>query len=560
MIQDTQGRRSMKNVLPKYTCFIILLLLATIFLFAALEVLLALTPPIARDVLIHHLAIPKLWLMHGGFYETPWAVYSYYPMNLDLLYLAPLYFGNDIVPNFIHLSFSLGTAVLIYLYLKSKVGLLAALLGAAAFISLPIVVRMSTTAYVDFGLVFFSTASVLALICWRDSEYQKNGWLMISAVALGLALGTKYNALLAWFFLTLAVVFIYAKDTGKQWPALKWGLVFFAVSLLVFSPWLIKNAVLTGNPFYPLFRGLFGHSGASAGGVYSAVAGGSGLSLFKAREMIYGESIWESLLIPIRFFFQGQDHSPRYFDGVLNPVLILIAPLAFIQGKLKADKLLFVSFAGFFILTAFFLDQHRIRYILPAIPFVIILMAMGFVHLFEWFDGRSAPYRMIYRGVLAIVMVCMIAINVVYMGRYWQTIGPVHYLLKKESRDQFIARHDLSYPAVRYINDHTPENSKIRLILLAGRGYYLNRPYEDNALFGVDIIKNLVSLSSDPAAFQKYLKSLNSTHFLIRYDLLGEHLARMFSREEIEQFSAVLARKAKIIFRDDHYAVCKLDI
>ena len=35
------------------------------------EIILNLTPPISRDALIHHLAIPKLWLKHGGFYEIP---------------------------------------------------------------------------------------------------------------------------------------------------------------------------------------------------------------------------------------------------------------------------------------------------------------------------------------------------------------------------------------------------------------------------------------------------------------------------------------------------------
>jgi hypothetical protein len=29
------------------------------------EVILNLTPPVSRDALIHHLAIPKLWLIHG---------------------------------------------------------------------------------------------------------------------------------------------------------------------------------------------------------------------------------------------------------------------------------------------------------------------------------------------------------------------------------------------------------------------------------------------------------------------------------------------------------------
>jgi hypothetical protein len=52
------------------------------------EIILNLTPPLSRDALIHHLAIPKLWLKHGGFYEIPWADYSYYPMYINLLYLV----------------------------------------------------------------------------------------------------------------------------------------------------------------------------------------------------------------------------------------------------------------------------------------------------------------------------------------------------------------------------------------------------------------------------------------------------------------------------------------
>lgn len=99
-----------------------LLLCITIFAFLCLEVILNLTPPISRDALIHHLAVPKLWLIHGGFYEIPWASFSYFPMNIDLLYLIPLYFKNDIAPKFIHFAFGLGIGLLVYNYLKNKLG------------------------------------------------------------------------------------------------------------------------------------------------------------------------------------------------------------------------------------------------------------------------------------------------------------------------------------------------------------------------------------------------------------------------------------------------------
>ena len=59
-------------------------------------IILACVPPVSRDALTHHLAVPKLYLKHGGIYEIPALVFFYYPMNLDLLYMIPLYFENDI--------------------------------------------------------------------------------------------------------------------------------------------------------------------------------------------------------------------------------------------------------------------------------------------------------------------------------------------------------------------------------------------------------------------------------------------------------------------------------
>ena len=70
-------------------------------------IILSLVPPVSKDALTHHLAVPKLYLKHGGIYEIPDILFSYYPMNLELLYMIPLYFDNDIVPKFIHFSFAL---------------------------------------------------------------------------------------------------------------------------------------------------------------------------------------------------------------------------------------------------------------------------------------------------------------------------------------------------------------------------------------------------------------------------------------------------------------------
>ena len=94
-------------------------------------VLLGSVPPVDRDALTHHLFVPRLWLEHGGIHEIPEIPFSYYPMNLDLLYTVPLALGNDIVPKYIHYLFALLTALVGMDILKVPANLMS--LGAVDF-------------------------------------------------------------------------------------------------------------------------------------------------------------------------------------------------------------------------------------------------------------------------------------------------------------------------------------------------------------------------------------------------------------------------------------------
>ncbi|MCX5855417.1 MAG: phospholipid carrier-dependent glycosyltransferase [Deltaproteobacteria bacterium] len=541
--------------------FIQTLLAVAILLLYLIVIVIALTPPIASDALIHHLAIPKLWLVNGGFYEIKWADFSYYPMNIDLLYLISLYFNNDILPNFIHMGFGIGTAWMIYLYLNRHFNRVAGLLGVLVFVSTPIVLRMSTVAYVDLGLAFFTTVSILAFIHWRTGGYEEFKWLLIASIAMGLALGTKYNALIAWVFLSFSVVFLYSRDTGAQWRAIRYGIVFFLVSLFVFSPWLIKNLILTGNPLYPLFKGLF-HAGISnidpEGSVRSIIPGNVHMGMFQLREMLYGESFWDTLLIPVRFFFQGQDYSGRYFDGVLNPILIVLVPFAFMKRSLHGDKLFFVFFSVFFILTAFFLDQLHIRYILPAIPFLSLLTVMGIMNIFAWTSEKTGPSKSVYAFIILLFLFLLGTRNVIYLKEYFQGIQPVNYVLNRETRDAYLNRHTRSYAAIGYINRHTPPDAKVRLLFLARRGYYLDRIYEDDATYGMDVMRGLAANASDAGSFRKYLDSLGCTLLLMRVDLFNQFLRDNYPIEMINRLLRLLDRETEMIYHADGYAVYRL--
>ncbi len=543
-----------------------LILGITIMVFFCAEIFLDLTPPISRDALIHHLAVPKLWLKHGGFYEIPRADYSYYPMNIDLLYLACLYFKNDIAPKFIHLAFGMGTGILVYFYLKQKIGRSWGLLGIVIFFTTPIVVWLSTSAYIDLGMTFFTTGSVLAFIKWRDSEYKQFKWLLISSCCMGIAIGSKYNALIAWLILNLILMLSYAKDTQRQIATLKYGIMFFMITAIVASPWYLKNYFQTGNPFYPLFNSFFQslHHWPVQAIIHSQFVEKAGrISFFQMREIVYGEGLRETLLIPIRMFFQGQDNSYQYFQGSLNPILILFSPFILLSKKYKPDKLLFVFFSVIFIFMAYFLTEKQVRYILPTIPFLAILAVMGIKELVDKIGGGNfyspSPFNKNAKSIARIFIFATVAIlltfNFIYLKNRMDIIKPFPYVLGQETKKAFLKRHLLHYHAVEYINQNLPDDAKVFTIFLGRRGYYLDKDYRNERSFGRNTISRMVNSSTHEKKFTKYVRSMNVTHILMRTELVDNYLKDNFSQEEIKRFLNLAKKCWKLVYETNGYTV-----
>ena len=543
-----------------------LVLCATIVVFCCMEFVLNLTPPISRDSLIHHLAVPKLWLKNGGFYEIHWADYAYYPMYMNLLYLFSLYFKNDIAPKFIHLAFGLGTGWLIYLYLKERFGRNWGLLGMIVFITTPIVVWLSTSAYIDLGMTFFTTGSVLAFIKWRDSEYRRFKWLLISSCCMGMAIGSKYNALIAWLILNLMLMLSYAKDTQRQIPTLKYGIIFFIITALVGSPWYLKNCLQTGNPFYPLFNSFFqsSHDGPVQAMIHNQFVEKAGrISFFQMREVMYGERFWETLLIPLRMFFQGNDNSYRYFQGSLNPILVVFSPFIFLNKKYARDKTLFVLFSVLFITMAFFLTAKQVRYILPALPLLSIIAVMGIKDLWDKL-GDENPYSppgsgknitSILRAIIFFTISVLLVFNLLYLKNRFNIIKPFPYVLGRETRQDFLNRHLPHYNAITYINENLPDDANIFTMFLGRRGYYLDRNYKNEPSFGMNTLNKMVSNSDNEKKFVEYVRYMQVSHILMRSDLVDMYLKDNFSPENIKRFLSLKNKHWKKIYDKNGYVI-----
>lgn len=533
---------------------LVFMLLATI----GAVLILAAVPPVGKDAMTHHLAVPKLYLTHGGMYEIPNLVFSYYPMNVDLLYLIPLYLGNDIVPKYIHFVFALLTAWMIFWYVRRRLSTPYALLGSVSFLSTPIVLKLSISAYVDLGLIFFSTATLLLLLRWGESGFRLR-FLVLSAVACGLAMGTKYNGLITFFLLTLFSAYLYSRfragEEGGFVPSLGYATLFFAFALLVFAPWGLRNFLWTHNPIYPLYDGWFN----------PYTGGGTGWQgIFMYRKVMYGEPMWETALIPVRIFFQGQDGIPRYFDGKLNPMLFILPFFAFYRVKEETvskqrEKWLLVSFTVLYLTFAFFYRDMRIRYIAPVIPPLIILAVYGIRNLVGASQKISNPsWRAV--GVMGwvIVVALLLGWNARYVVDQFGYVKPFSYLQGKLTRDQYIERYLLEYPAIQYINKELPPDSQVLFIFVGNRGYYADQKYVNDMHMNRSKFQQIVQRSRTPEDVYQGLREMGISNLLIRYDIFDKWVQSNFTEEERKLMQSFFEKYAKLSFYKYSYGVCDI--
>lgn len=554
-----------KNIL------LVILLILTITVLC----MLAAVPPVNRDALTHHLLVPKLYLAHGGVYEIPEILFSYYPMTLDYLYMAAMYVTNDIVPTYVHMAFGLLTSLLIFTYLRRRYAASWGLIGALFFLTLPVIVRLCTTAYVDLGVIFFAFASLLALLKWRDSGARLR-WLIIAAVSCGLAMGTKYNGVVDFCILTAFVPVLYAGLKRVQfldkYPALKpkhrisdgiralaFGVLFAVVALAVFSPWAVKNYIWTDNPVYPLAQGVFNPDASKGKDLYGNEGEGYGMSTLKRREVLYGESLGQTLLVPLRVFFDGQDNKPQYYDGRLNPALLIfgIIGLLFIRKremKYQVHDISFISYTVVMILLIYFLIDMRIRYIGTIIAPMTILAVVGLRSLLVFIEKREFASGRLLKGMVMAIMAVAFLGNYAYMAEKFREVEPVSYISGKVSRDEYIADRLREYPMLQYLNANIPIGSGIFAVFLGNRMYYSDHFLSMN----YQLFFKYVERADSAADLARRFAQDGYGYFVFNTGLMNE-FAPVFLEPEalmrLDEFTSVYCER---IHKENEYLLFKL--
>lgn len=224
-----------------------------------LALLSALTPAIDADGLGYHLTVPKRWLALGSLGYLPTYPYSNTPMGVEMLFTVGLAWGGDACAKLVHFLLSMAAAVAAYTATRRLTsGALPALAVTLLLFGPFGIGTLMGWAYVEGATAAALLAAGLAWLIWyQDRDL---GFLRAAGLLLGIGASFKITAGLvpvAMAALTLVLLLREQREKGAPLTALLQAmLVFLPFVALPVLPWLMRSALMTGNPFFPMFAGI----------------------------------------------------------------------------------------------------------------------------------------------------------------------------------------------------------------------------------------------------------------------------------------------------------------
>ncbi len=442
----------------------------------------ALSPELGGDALCYQLNLPKIFLAKGSVAPIYYDVNSYFPLFMNYLYLIGIATGGMLSAKLFHVL----TGFLLFLVLKIKINEEIKNKGWAYFFALvffatPVVYNMLSTTYVDVGLALYVFLSFVSMQEGFRSRQLKT--LFLSGFLLGCGISIKYLGLVS--ALGLAGIFVWENISVPISVWVKRFLAWVGGCGLGFGYWVIRNWFITGNPLYP-YLGSFFKTESIPGMKYDQVGVGYGFFDFVGI-------FWNMFINPVAF----GTYSDRI--GIFYLLLIPFALLAiFFVPKSRS----YAIFLAIFLSVWFFICQAG-RYLIPAMPFMILAGAMGL----QWVLKRLPS---ILKSVFTFGS-CMI------LSAYL-LIGVAHYrysyllMAGKWSWNDYLFKLERTSEIAFWVNDHLDKNAKI-LLAREPRQFYFDRPLlRDVALrYRTHYDQNNLNLKS----YSGFLKNEKVTHILM---------------------------------------------
>jgi len=422
---DEGGRSQLKEAaVGSATRWAVLVVAA---LFALIMTFGAALPATDFDAREYHLQGPKEFYLSGRIGFVPHNVYCNMPFGTEMITLLAMCLYGDwwwgaLAGQVVLATYGLAGSLACYCIGLRLFSPLAGWLAACVYISTPWVYRLAIIPYAEGALCFYTAAALLAVVLAFQCRPSSSRLWLVAGLLAGAAAGCKYtslNSTVAPFLLTALIAAATTPRSGKAQaakgtkevktpgeaiqPAESSSMVehsqchvvdtaagrkrraapvvaFLFGVVLACGPWLVKNAVLAGNPMYPLLYRVFG---------------GRNWTPEKNAKWEWGHRVPLFVLFGWQRPPEGKEARPddpqhgitlglllRHFRDVtvqadwLSPLLFAFAPLALLGARRHAALPLILLTCYLFF--EWWLLTHRLdRFWLPLLPAVAVLAGAG---------------------------------------------------------------------------------------------------------------------------------------------------------------------------------------
>jgi hypothetical protein len=477
--KDEKNESKMK-IAGWIACIIIFISIAAVFLLVPI-------PEGFHDSLLYHLAIPQQMFITGKLAPMEHNFTSYLPLNSEMLYL-PLA-ANDYAARLLQFAFAMMTLGLVTFSVPKKNRILAGFICLSGFGYFEFL-RTSITVLPEINVAAYAVAGWLLLEHFMNK--QRKAYLLAAGAMFGFAAGTKYQGLVIAGVSAAAYLCVAAyRKQGIIKPLIS-AVLMLLVTFLVFSPWMIKSFLLTGDPVFPAGYSVFGAKNIIGTDINTII------SIWNYKSPDASGAIG-FILMPFKQVAEA---------GGTASLVFLLLPLPFILLKRKE------GFAGPMIAlicfyTAWWLLAPHPRYFVPAIPLILLLGARTVTVL-----GEYKKWRLLFVGLAVIIF----AFNFIpSLTSLYNVMKPLDFYRSGLDRAAYEERLSSSpFAAFCFINENTPKTSKI-LLIGESRGYNLKRPYHSSSPYERQLITDYLDKYKTAEELRAEMQRAGFNYILVNF-------------------------------------------
>jgi hypothetical protein len=414
----------------------------------------ALAPPVKFDALVYHLALPSIYLHDGGIGYVGENMFWGMPQTTEILYTWAMALAGAQGATLLGWLFGTLTLAGLLGYAGHHFGRRSGWIALAGLLAGSTLAASLAWGYVDWLVMLFALAFFVSLQSWIELRGRR--YLLLAGGFAGMAVGAKYPAGIL-FLAGLVVLLIQIARNRQHWNTL----ISFSLSAGLFAlPWLVKNLLATGNPFYPF---LF------PSGAMDWIR----ISLYQ-NQPSWGNWM-DVIFLPFRASFWGAEGAPGY-GASIGPLLLGLGSLAWLdwRGRSSQNRILIKTAAiiagmglivwGVVSRLSTLLIQSRLYF--SIFPIVAVLCSAGYQVLQEkkFLDIRIGRIT----GALVLLVLWL---SVFEIGASTLATGAPQELLSLNSADQYLSDNlGWYYPAMQRIRA-LPSNARV-LMLWEPRSFY----------------------------------------------------------------------------------------